>query len=194
MNLETPLTFPELEDGDLDIAAIFRRPGAAAAVPPPAPGTRKRTEKTEDTVLAAEPAAQKKPAPAQSAEQESPAVEKPMRMRAASRICLRPLRPKTSRRPSPPNPHRMPPSRCPFDKPPIFSYGGVKAEIADASMTFEELRIEKGGRFPGTGRGQEGVLDGDLRQGDQAHFRPQGHHHRRHQGRRSRSPRHSWMG
>lgn len=26
--------FPELEDGDLDIAAIFGDPGAAAAVPP----------------------------------------------------------------------------------------------------------------------------------------------------------------
>lgn len=35
-----------------------------------------------------------------------------------------------------------------FDKPPVFSYGGAKEEIADAAMTFEELRIQKADDFP----------------------------------------------
>ena len=43
--------FPELEDGDLDIAAIFGDPGAAAAVPPPAPEPASEPKKTEDLSL-----------------------------------------------------------------------------------------------------------------------------------------------
>ena len=35
-----------------------------------------------------------------------------------------------------------------FDKPPVFSYGGHKDKIEDASMTFEELRIKKADDFP----------------------------------------------
>ena len=35
-----------------------------------------------------------------------------------------------------------------FDKPPVFSYGGAKENIADPSMTFEELRIQKADDFP----------------------------------------------
>ena len=35
-----------------------------------------------------------------------------------------------------------------FDKPPVFSYGGVKEDIKDTSMTFEELRIAKSEDFP----------------------------------------------
>ena len=35
-----------------------------------------------------------------------------------------------------------------FDKPAVFSYGGAKEPIEDASMTFEELRIQKCEDFP----------------------------------------------
>lgn len=35
-----------------------------------------------------------------------------------------------------------------FDKPPVFSYGGHKDKIEDASQTFEELRIKKADDFP----------------------------------------------
>ena len=35
-----------------------------------------------------------------------------------------------------------------FDKPPVFSYGGHKDKIEDASLTFEELRIKKADDFP----------------------------------------------
>ena len=35
-----------------------------------------------------------------------------------------------------------------FDKPPVFSYGGAKEKIEDASQTFEELRIVKADDFP----------------------------------------------
>lgn len=42
-----------------------------------------------------------------------------------------------------------------FDKPPVFSYAGVKEEIADASMTFEELRIAKADDFPELAEGKK---------------------------------------
>lgn len=42
-----------------------------------------------------------------------------------------------------------------FDKPPIFSYGGAKEEIKDASMTFEELRIAKADDFPELSEGKK---------------------------------------
>lgn len=35
-----------------------------------------------------------------------------------------------------------------FDKPPVFSYGGVKEDIADADISFEDLRIQKADDFP----------------------------------------------
>ncbi|MBQ7152544.1 MAG: hypothetical protein IJR83_01230 [Clostridia bacterium] len=35
-----------------------------------------------------------------------------------------------------------------FDRPPVFSYGGHKDKIEDASQTFEELRIAKADDFP----------------------------------------------
>ena len=35
-----------------------------------------------------------------------------------------------------------------FDKPPIFKYGSAREPIEDASMTFEELRIQKADDFP----------------------------------------------
>ena len=41
-----------------------------------------------------------------------------------------------------------------FDKPPVFSYGGVKEAITDASQTFEELRILKADDFPELGEGK----------------------------------------
>ncbi|MBP5717481.1 MAG: Mov34/MPN/PAD-1 family protein, partial [Abditibacteriota bacterium] len=40
------------------------------------------------------------------------------------------------------------------DRPPIFSYGGVKEPIADASLTFEELRIQKADDFPELSEGK----------------------------------------
>lgn len=41
-----------------------------------------------------------------------------------------------------------------FEKPPIFSYGSAKDEIADGAMTFEELRIAKADDFPELSEGK----------------------------------------
>ena len=41
-----------------------------------------------------------------------------------------------------------------FDRPPLFSYGGVKEPIADASQTFEALRIQKADDFPELSEGR----------------------------------------
>ena len=68
--------FPELEDSDLDIAAIFGDPVPAVAAPPPAAGAVDMPESTRDTAPAAEQAAQKKPDAAQNMKQETSDREK----------------------------------------------------------------------------------------------------------------------
>ena len=40
------------------------------------------------------------------------------------------------------------------DRPPVFSYGGTKEKIADARLTFEELRIQKADDFPELAEGK----------------------------------------
>lgn len=42
-----------------------------------------------------------------------------------------------------------------FDQPPVFSYGGAKEPIKDASLTFEELRIQKADDFPELAEGKK---------------------------------------
>lgn len=41
------------------------------------------------------------------------------------------------------------------EKPPVFSYGGVSEAIADASITFEELRVAKAEDFPELSEGKK---------------------------------------
>lgn len=148
--------FPELEDGDLDIAAIFGDPGAAAAVPPPAPEPASEPKKAEDAAPAAEPAAQKKPAPAQSAEQESPAGEKADADEGGEPDMFAALAPKEDPAPKPAKSTQDAPKQVSlFDKPPIFSYSGAKEEIKDPSITFEELRIAKADDFPELAEGKK---------------------------------------
>ena len=143
---------PELEDGDLDIAAIFGAPGAAAAAPPPAPEPASEPEKAEEVVPEAEPAAQKGPTPAQSPEPESPAGEKAGPDEGSEPDLFAALAPKGEPAPTPVKSTQDAPRQVSlFDKPPILSYGGSKEEIKDASMTFEELRIAKADDFPELG-------------------------------------------
>ena len=41
-----------------------------------------------------------------------------------------------------------------FDRPPVFVYGGAEEKISDASVTFEELRIQKADDFPELAEGK----------------------------------------
>ena len=148
--------FSEMEDGDLDIAAIFGDPGAAAVVSPPAPEPVIEPKKAEDAVSETEPAARKKPAPAQSAEQEAPAGEKANADEDGEPDLFAVLAPKSEAVPNAAASTQTAPKQISlFDKPPIFSYGGAKEEITDATMTFEELRITKADDFPELGEGKK---------------------------------------
>lgn len=148
---ENTFDFPELEDDELDIAAIFGDPGTAAAAPPPVPETADEPKKAEDAVPAAEPTAQKKPAPAQSVEQEASAGEKADAYEGSEPDLFAALVPKGEPASKPVKSTQV----SLFDKPPIFSYGGAKEAIEDASMTFEELRIAKADDFPELGEGKK---------------------------------------
>lgn len=148
--------FSELEDDGLDIAAIFGDPGTAAAAPPPVPEAVNRPESTKDTPLAAEQAAQKKPDPAQNMEQETSDGEKANADGDSEPDLFAALSLKGEPAPAPVRSTRDAPKQVSlFDKPPIFSYGGAKEEIKDASMTFEELRIAKADDFPELGEGKK---------------------------------------
>lgn len=150
------LDFSELEDSDLDIAAIFGDPGAAEAVPPPAPEPASEPQKIEDTMPEAEPTYQVKPAPAQSAEQEAPDEEKADANEDGEPNLFAALTSKDEQTSKPAKSTQDAPRQVSlFDKPPIFSYGGAKEEIKDASMTFEELRIAKADDFPELGEGKK---------------------------------------
>ena len=151
---ENTFDFSEFGDDGLDIASIF---GEASATPaPPAPEPVSGTKETEKAGSKAEPATQKKPAPAQSAEEESPAEEKADADEGSEPDLFAALAPKGEPVPKPAKSTQDTPKQVSlFDKPPIFSYGGAKEEITDASMTFEELRIEKADDFPELGEGKK---------------------------------------
>ena len=148
--------FPELEDSDLDIAAIFGDPGAAAAVPPPAPEPPSEPEKAEDAEPEAEPVTQKKSASSQSAAQEVPAGEKANADEDSEPNLFAALTSNGEPAAKPAKTTQDAPKQVSlFDKPPIFSYGGAKEEIKDASITFEELRIAKSDDFPELAEGKK---------------------------------------
>lgn len=151
--------FPELEDSDLDIAAIFGDPVPAVAAPPPAAGAVDRPESTRDTAPAAEQAAQKKPDAAQNMEQEISDGEKANAAEDDKDSEPNLFAALTSNGEPAAKPAKTtqdaPKQVSLFDKPPIFSYGGAKEEIKDASITFEELRIAKSDDFPELGEGKK---------------------------------------
>ena len=153
---ENAFDFSEPEDDELDIAAIFGDPVPAVAAPPPAAGAVDRPESTRDTAPAAEQAAQKKPDPAQNMEQETSDGEKANADGDSEPDLFAALSLKGEPAPAPVRSTRDAPKQVSlFDKPPIFSYGGAKETIKDASMTFEELRIAKADDFPELGEGKK---------------------------------------
>ena len=156
---ENAFDFSEPEDDELDIAAIFGDPVPAVAAPPPAAGAVDMPESTRDTAPAAEQAAQKKPDAAQNMEQKTSDGEKAnadeddedsesdlfAALASKGEPAFKPTK----------STQDTPRQVSLFDKPPIFSYGGAKETIKDASMTFEELRIAKADDFPELGEGKK---------------------------------------
>lgn len=150
---ENAFDFSEMEDTDLDIAAIFGEPGAAA---PPAPEPVSKPEEPEKADPEAEPAHQKKPDPAREAEQEADAEAEAGTDEDSEPDLFAALAPRGDPAPKPVKSAQAAPRQVSlFDRPPIFSYGGAKEEIKDASVTFEELRIAKADDFPELGEGKK---------------------------------------
>lgn len=120
--LDSFMNLTELtDDEDLDIASIFGDPSPAQ--PPPG-----------------EPAAAQQACPVQSAEPEAPQNAPALDFFSALTTEQQPQ--KTT---APADPKAQ---VSLFDKPPVFSYGGVKENITDAAISFEELRIQKADDFP----------------------------------------------
>jgi len=129
--LSKAFAFPESEeDPDLDIAAIFRADAAPAEpLPPvaePEPEPKSAPKAVEDA-----PQAEQKEAPAE-----------PDIFSAFNSDTAAPPAPSAEITPKPSGQASL------FDRPPVFSYGGHKDKIEDASQTFEELRIAKADDFP----------------------------------------------
>lgn len=137
-DFENTFDFREIEDDGLDIAAIFGDP--SPAVPPP-PEPVSELESLEST--------------GPTAEQSGSGVGQPSLQRtsaageAGDDDLFAALSPENEAAQAPAKSRQETPKQVSlFDKPPIFSYGGAKEEIKDASMTFEELRIAKADDFP----------------------------------------------
>ena len=134
--------FTEISDEEgLDISAIFGNSTdpanhgnpftepAAAAAPAPAPAPQ------ETPVVPAEPVPAPKPTAAPSAEKSAPA--QPEVSMAAENPIAAAFEQKTAENTK----------KGLLEKPPVFYHKGVKEDIEDASMTFEELRIRKSEDF-----------------------------------------------
>lgn len=129
--------FAELEEDGLDIDAIFGGGNSGASEPLPAadfpvrqPEALRVAKESGDPVMLPKKTNIEKPPSKQSeAEQsESNLIEAEFEKQETKSL---------------------------FEKLPIFSYGGAKEEIQDASMTFEELRIAKSDDFPELGEGKK---------------------------------------
>ncbi len=134
--------FPLIEDGEeFDFEAIFGKqeaPAPASASEPAAEEPIAVPEEAAETPEDTQPAA-----PAESKDAAEPLLSLFPTDTAAEE-------PKPQAAPADPvkkEPESMD-SASLFDKPPVFSYGGAKENIADASITFEELRVQKADDFP----------------------------------------------
>lgn len=135
--------FAELEDDGLDIAAIFG--SEKTAPPPPAP---EQTQTPDSTANAETPAIQ----PAETIPEQT-VVAKAEATTETELDLFSALVPQTQTAEPAPS-QDTPKAVSLFDKPPVFSYGGTTEDIKDASMTFEELRIEKADDFPELAEGK----------------------------------------
>ena len=154
--------FGEISDEEgLDIEAIFKDSTGAdqsnpfaspveTAVPAPASEAQEPTVESAEPVPAPNPAAVSAPArrepetpaapapkPAAAPPAEKPAPEQPEVSAAAENPIAAAFEQKTAENTK----------KGLLEKPPVFYHKGVKEEIEDASMTFEELRIRKSEDF-----------------------------------------------
>ena len=152
--LSKAFAFPKSEDPDLDIEAIFRGDAAPAAPLPameepiaesiPSAAEEHQSNDAPEALAAAEPAESPKSdsGKAKSKAAAAPELAEQDIFSAFNSDDSAPPAPKTALAPLSDRPLSL------FDRPPVFSYGGHKDKIEDASQTFEELRIAKADDFP----------------------------------------------
>lgn len=141
-----------MEDADLDIEAIFQAdadpadtlPPVEEAEPVPAATADENAGPTEPQEPAAPDGTPDEEQKDAETKAEPPADTAPEQdiFAAFAADNAAPPAPKLELAPSPAGQVSI------FDKPPVFSYGGHKDKIEDASQTFEELRIKKADDFP----------------------------------------------
>ena len=151
--------FPGMENSEeLDISAIFGgetsasdiNPFDAPAVPAETPAAPQEQPRAESSNAAAESAAAPAPAPQpNSGELSAPQAQTQKPAPAAE-----PANPISAAIDKQETQAAQTAAKSLFEKPPIFSYGSAKDEIADGAMTFEELRIAKSDDFPELGEGK----------------------------------------
>ena len=130
--------FDEVDD-DLDINAIFGG-GTQSVEIPAAPIDVLPPAVQEDPTVSATPSAETIPVK-QEPKSSAPAGDPEPDLFSA-------FASGNMQEPPTPQPKAASKSTSLFDKPPVFSYGGAKENINDASQTFEELRIKKADDFP----------------------------------------------
>ena len=144
---ESSFDFTEIDDDGLDIAAIFGDSNADAAQPHELFGEESDTKSAstpETQDVQPEPVSVQQPqeefaSPDQSGESADRGDDLFAALTPKGEISQKAVK---SVQDTPDKQVSL------FDKPPIFSYGGVKEEIKDPAITFEELRISKASDFP----------------------------------------------
>ena len=128
--------FVELQEEEgLDIDAIFGSVPDTSANPPGSVAEPQPAQADETPAPAAESITAKSAPEKRSTDEEEPSLFSAF------------AEPKAEV-PKDEKPEATQTQRSLFEKPPVFSYGSVREEIKDLSLTFEELRIQKADDFP----------------------------------------------
>ena len=148
--------FKEVEDDGLDIEAIFggRDAGISTPLPPlevPQPAETGKTLAPSETTNAASNAPSSEGSAKKPSEKEPDAEPDLFAAFSETGTAAAPA-PKPEQAAAKPEAEQQ---TSLFDKPAVFKYGSAKDPIKDASMTFEELRIQKSDDFPELSEGKK---------------------------------------
>lgn len=147
--------FAELNDNEgMDIASIFGGSAQGDSDTNPFPANAGTTDTPEPTTAAEQSAQPTAPTPVQAPVQQTAAqpatTEQPAPPASAAPVAD-PLQAAFQEKAAQ---EQQAAAQSLFEKAPVFAYGSDKDPIADASMTFEELRIAKADDFPELAEGK----------------------------------------
>lgn len=147
--------FEELNDNEgVDIASIFGGSAQGDSDTNPFPANAGTTDTPEPTTAAEQSAQPAAPDPVQEPVQQTaaqPATTEQPALPASAAPVADPLQAAFQEKAAQ---EQQAAAQSLFEKAPVFAYGSDKDPIADASMTFEELRIAKSDDFPELAEGK----------------------------------------